>query len=91
MEVNAKESTNIDIKKVNKLCNVTLWFGIVSIFLSFIGIIPLIGVIVSIIALIKYNKESQKGLKRGIAGLVELNPPILPPSTNYYLSKRKGG
>lgn len=68
--LNIKEDINIGNKKVSKLCNIAFWFSIASVFLYSIGIIPLIGVILSIIALIKYNKDSQKGLKRGIIGLV---------------------
>lgn len=57
-------------KETNKWCIVGFWIGISSVFLSFIGIIPLIGLIISIIGLVTFKKDKNKGLRRGISGFV---------------------
>lgn len=44
--------------------------GLVSIFFAWIGIIPLAGLIISIIGLVKYKKGLHKGLWMGIVGLI---------------------
>lgn len=56
--------------KTNQLCKISFWFGIASIFLGWIGVIPLVGLIVSITALAKYNTATDKGLWMGILGLI---------------------
>lgn len=67
----------------NKLCIVGFWMGIASIFLSFIGIIPLTGLIISIIGLVTYKKERDNGFRRGIAGLI-LNLLYLLSNASMY-------
>jgi hypothetical protein len=57
-------------KPLNKTCSIGFWFGIASIFLYFIGIIPLVGIIISIVGLIQYKKETQRGRWQGITGLI---------------------
>lgn len=73
--------------KTNKLCKISFWFGITSIFLGWIGVIPLIGLIVSIIALAKYDRAEEKGLWMGVLGLI-LN--LLYLVANAYLNGNIG-
>lgn len=61
---------NIGIKENNKICTTGFGFGIASVFLSEIGIIPLAGIIISIIGLTTFDKEKQKNLWMGIVGLI---------------------
>jgi hypothetical protein len=71
-------------KKVsNRVCTTAFWFGIVSIFLSFIGIVPLAGIIISIIGLVKYEKEKQKGKWKGVTGLI-LNSVFMVQNLYIY-------
>ncbi|KQU13010.1 hypothetical protein ASG65_11710 [Bacillus sp. Leaf13] len=58
------------LKEKNVWCKRGFWIGIVSIFLSFIGIIPLIGLIISIVGLVKFDKGKQSGLWMGVTGLI---------------------
>ncbi|MFZ3578312.1 hypothetical protein [Virgibacillus sp. DJP39] len=72
----------------NVWCKTSFWIGIVSIFLGgFIGIIPLVGLIFSIIGLTKFNKEVHSGLWMGIAGLI-LN--LLYLLVNSYMNGHIG-
>ena len=65
------ESTSINTTlKTNQLCKISFWFGIASIFLGWIGVIPLIGLVISIISLVKYNTATDKGLWMGVLGLI---------------------
>ena len=57
-------------KEKNVWCKRGFWIGIASIFLSFIGIIPMIGLILSIVGLVKFDKEKYSGLWMGITGLI---------------------
>ncbi len=57
-------------KQKNKLCTIGFSFGIASIFLNFIGIIPLAGIVICIVGLIKFDKLKQKSLWMGIVGLI---------------------
>lgn len=75
LEENNNVETNqtiqdIRIKENNKICATGFGFGLASIFLSFIGIIPLAGIIISIIGLTTFDKEKQKNLWMGVVGLV---------------------
>jgi|LFRM01.2.fsa_nt_gb hypothetical protein len=75
MEENNNVETNqtiqdIGIKENNKICATGFGFGFASIFLYFIGIIPLAGIIISIIGLATFDKEKQKNLWMGIVGLI---------------------
>ncbi|GIP46103.1 hypothetical protein J45TS6_45620 [Paenibacillus sp. J45TS6] len=63
-------SVEKSVKKSNKLSDWALGIGVVSIFLYFIGIIPVIGIIVSIIAIMKHNNKTHSGLVKGIIGLI---------------------
>ena len=58
------------IKQKNVWCKRGFWMGLASIFLSFIGLIPLIGLVLSIVGLVKFNKEKHSGLWMGITGLI---------------------
>lgn len=56
--------------KKNKLANFGLGLGIVSIFLSGIGIVPLLAIILSSIALCKVSEYKGDGKTKAIAGLI---------------------
>lgn len=56
--------------RINNYCKVGFWFGVASVFLGWIGIIPLIGMTISIVGLVKFNKSSEKGLWMGITGFI---------------------
>lgn len=56
-------------KKNNKLAVIGFITGIIAVFIGF-GIIPIIGLLVSIIALIKFNLEKEKNKWVAIAGLI---------------------
>jgi hypothetical protein len=75
------------LKQKNVWCNIGFGLGIVSIFLSFIGIIPLVGLIICIIGLVKFKKELHKGLWMGIVGLI-LN--LLYLLVNAYMNGHIG-
>lgn len=68
------ETTQEEVTREGKEYNVVMMigfiFGIVSIFLSFIGIIPLIGIVLCIIGLATFKQEKHEGLWMGIVGLV---------------------
>jgi hypothetical protein len=69
------EIINSKIEKENKkvsngVCTTAFSFGIASIFFNFLGIIPVAGIIISIIGLVKFDKEKQKGKWKGVAGLI---------------------
>jgi hypothetical protein len=73
MESNLMANENIETtitKERNKLCTWGFYIGISSIFLSFIGIIPLSGIVISLIGLIKFNKEKNKSLWMGVVGFI---------------------
>lgn len=77
-----------DLAKENNIwCTIGFWIGIASIFLASIGIIPLIGLIISIIGLVKFKKEKNKGLWMGITGFI-LN--LLYLLVNAYLNGHIG-
>jgi hypothetical protein len=69
-QIKASSLLKIDSKDRNVWCTTGFGFGIASIFLAWIGIIPLIGLVFSIIGLVKHNKQKHKGLWMGIAGLI---------------------
>lgn len=54
----------------NKLANFGLGLGIVSVFLSDIGIIPLLTIIISSIALSKVKEHNGNGKTKAIIGLI---------------------
>jgi predicted membrane protein len=70
METVASRTEKENEKVSNRVCSTAFWFGIVSIFLNFIGIIPLAGIIISIIGLVTFKKEKQKGKWQGVTGLI---------------------
>lgn len=57
-------------KQGNKWCQAGFGFGIASIFFYELGLIPLVGIIISLIGLVKLEKEKEKGLWMGVVGLV---------------------
>lgn len=69
-QLKASSLSRDSLKEKNVWCKRGFWIGIVSIFLAFIGVIPLIGLIISIIGLVKFDKEKHSGLWMGIAGLI---------------------
>ncbi len=48
--------------KNNKLSLVGFWLGIASIFLSFIGIIPLVGMVVCVVGMIQFDRTIHKNI-----------------------------
>jgi len=54
----------------NNWANIGLTLGIISIFFGFIGIIPLIGIVISAIGISKSKNLEGKGKVRAIIGLV---------------------
>ena len=68
--LNAKMLANYDGKHRNIWCATGLWIGVASIVLAEIGIIPLTGLIICIIGLVKFDKEKHKSLWMGVIGLI---------------------
>jgi hypothetical protein len=66
---NKEDAPNL-FKDINGMMLTGFIFGVVSIFLHELGFIPLTGIILSIIGLVKYKEEKHKGLWMGIVGLV---------------------
>ena len=56
-------------KKTNTFALVGFVLGLVSFFLAFWGIVPIIGIVFSSIALVKIDQEKEKGKGLAIAGL----------------------
>jgi len=56
--------------KNNPLALTGFILGLISIFLSWIGIIPIVGLIVSIIALVKFDSKKEKNKWQAIVGLI---------------------
>lgn len=69
-QINTDSSIKNTTYRTNNLCKVGFGFGVASIFLGWLGIIPMIGVIISLVALIKHNKLADKGLWMGISGFI---------------------
>jgi hypothetical protein len=70
--MNAKtqeESSNLS-KENNGIILTGFIIGLISIFLHEIGIIPISGIIISIIGLVTFKEEKHKGLWMGIVGLI---------------------
>jgi hypothetical protein len=63
------ESSNL-AKKNNGIMLTGFIIGLISIFLHEIGIIPLSGIIISIIGLVTFKEAKHKGLWMGIVGLI---------------------
>ncbi len=57
-------------KKNNTICAVGFWLGVASIFIGFIGIIPLVGIILCIIGMVQFDKTKNKNQWMGPIGLV---------------------
>lgn len=69
-EVEKSQEASTSVKDNNGIMLTGFIFGLVSIFLHEIGIIPITGIIISIIGLVTYKEEKHKGLWMGIVGLV---------------------
>lgn len=70
METQTRAALKAKKKPVNTVCNISMWIGIVSIFLFEIGIIPLAGIIVSIVGLVTCKGGVERGRVRATVGLV---------------------
>lgn len=80
----------LDRKKVvPTLSKVGFGFGIVSIFLYSLGIIPLIGIIVNIIALSQHKKAKHKKLWLPVTGLI-LSVVYLIVNLGFRYAKENG-
>ncbi|WP_433745157.1 hypothetical protein [Falsibacillus pallidus] len=66
----ANELTMDTTKVKSKLITAGFYIGLASILLAELGIVPLTGFIISIIGLVKYDKEKNKGLWMGIVGMI---------------------
>jgi hypothetical protein len=66
----SQEVASTPVKDNNGIMVTGFIFGLVSIFLNEIGMIPLTGIIISIIGLVTYKEEKHKGLWMGIVALV---------------------
>ncbi|MEE6146355.1 hypothetical protein V2151_26565 [Bacillus cereus] len=60
----------VTTKKYNRNCLTGFILGFASIFLAFIGMIPILALVFSIIGLSKFNPEVNKGRWQGIVGLL---------------------
>lgn len=69
-QLNTGSSNKTTTQGSNSMGKVGFGFGVSSIFLGGIGIIPMIGFIISTIGLIKYNKSTDNGLWMGVSGLI---------------------
>ncbi|MCG1021382.1 zinc ribbon domain-containing protein [Sutcliffiella horikoshii] len=58
------------VKKNNGYLTTGFILGLASVFLAFIGIIPIAGIIINIIGLVKFNSFKEKNYWMGIAGLI---------------------
>ncbi len=67
---NAVNSDNqVDLKN-NRVCAVGFWIGVSSVFLGFIGIIPLVGIVLSIIGMIQFDRTNNKNQWMGPVGCI---------------------
>ena len=60
----------LDTREKNRMCTIGFSLGIISMFLVEIGIIPLVGMLISIIGLIQFKKEKHNNLWMGIVGFI---------------------
>ena len=68
--VQISNNVNVNNLKLNSQCLIGFILGIASIFLAFIGIIPLSAIIVSIIGLAKFRNNEHNNRWQGILGLI---------------------
>jgi len=54
----------------NSMCLAGFILGLLSIFLSFIGIIPIVAIICSIVGLVKFDNAVNKNKWQGVLGLI---------------------
>ncbi|MFV0275529.1 MAG: DUF4190 domain-containing protein [Bacilli bacterium] len=57
-------------KKVNGICVISFIIGLLSIFLGFTFIVPIIALVLGLIGITTLNKEKQKGMWMAIVGLI---------------------
>jgi len=67
--VQKSSDVKVDNRKSNSQCLIGFILGIASIFLAFIGVIPLSAIIISIIGLVKFKDNEHKNRWQGIVGL----------------------
>lgn len=65
-----QEVTSEKKRKFNSFCLTGFYSAIVSLFIYDIGFIFLLGLIVSIIGLIRYRKDIHKGRWQGVVGVI---------------------
>lgn len=70
MQKSSTESHLTFFKNSEKLMKVGFYMGIASFFLSSIGIIPLSGMILSIMGVVKFDKSNSEKLWMGITGII---------------------